>query len=178
MEADLPRYQRINAAVALATANAAHPGIDPAVARRAVELTPVPGRFTRLADDPLTIVDGAHNPAGMAALAAALPDEPVTAVVSILDDKDAAAMLRALLPHCSALVCTSSSNPRALSPATLASLAAQLGGVDEDHVTLESDPREALRRARELGSTVVATGSIYLAADLLSAPGTRRASAL
>jgi dihydrofolate synthase/folylpolyglutamate synthase len=138
----------------------------------------VPGRFTRLAEDPLTIVDGAHNPAGMAALAAALPHEPVTAVVSILDDKDAAAMLRALLPHCSALVCTSSSNPRALSPATLASLAAQLGGLDEDDITLESDPREALRRARELGNTVVATGSIYLAADLLSAPGTRRASAL
>ena len=39
----------------------------------------------------------------------------------------------------------------------------------------------ALRRAQELAGpegAVVATGSIYLVAELVSAPGTRRASAL
>ena len=47
--------------------------------------------------------------------------------MSILDDKDAAAMLRELLGTCTAAVFTASSNPRALPPATLASLAGQLG---------------------------------------------------
>ena len=92
----------------------------------------VPGRLQQVGEAPLTILDGAHNPSGMAALAAALPDvvgeRPLVAVVSVLDDKDAAGMLRALLPACAAVVFTASRNPRALSPATLASLAEQLGG--------------------------------------------------
>ena len=44
-----------------------------------------------------------------------------------------------------------------------------------------ADPHAALARARELAGpdgAVIATGSIYLVADLLSAPGARRASAL
>jgi dihydrofolate synthase/folylpolyglutamate synthase len=89
-------------------------------------------------------------------------------------------MLRTLLPLCTALVCTTSANPRALSPATLGSLAGQLG-VAPESVTSERDPRRALAAAQALAGpdgAVVATGSIYLVADLLSAPGARRASAL
>ena len=46
---------------------------------------------------------------------------------------------------------------------------------------IEPDPRRAVERARELAGengTVLATGSIYLVAEFLSAPGQRRASAL
>ena len=57
-----------------------------------------PGRLQVVAHDPLTIYDGAHNAPGIAALAASVPEGTV-AVLSILDDKDAAAMLRALLPR-------------------------------------------------------------------------------
>ena len=103
---------------------------------------------------------------------------PLVAVVSILDDKDAASMLRALLPLCDAVVLTSNANPRALSPATLESLTGQLAGPRTER---EPDPQHALARARELagpGGTVVATGSIYLVADLVRAPGEGRASML
>ena len=75
-------------------------------------------------------------------------------------------------------VFTSSANPRALSPATLASLAAQLGGPPSEIVR---DPHAAVARAQELAepaAAVLATGSIYLVADLLAEPGRRRASAL
>ncbi|MBA2533107.1 MAG: hypothetical protein H0V23_13565 [Nocardioidaceae bacterium] len=142
----------------------------------------VPGRLQRIGEDPLTILDGAHNPSGMAALAAALEDvigaRPLVAVVSVLDDKDAAGMLRALLGKCAAVVFTASRNPRALPPATLASLAGQLGGPPAE---LVNDPAAALERARELAGpegAVLATGSIYLVADLLGEPGRRRVSAL
>ncbi len=67
------------------------------------------------------------------------------------------------------VVFTTHANPRALPPATLGSLAAQLGFAGA--TVLERDPRRALARARELAGptgTVVATGSIYLVADLLS----------
>jgi dihydrofolate synthase/folylpolyglutamate synthase len=174
---DLPGFQATNAALARAAA-AQITEIDDAVARRAVEQTSVPGRYQRIAEDPVTIVDGAHNPSGMAALREALGDQKVTAVVSILDDKDAGAMLRELLPVAEAAVFTASTNPRALSPATLASLWEQLGGGVGGSSIIEPDPRRAVERARALGRPVVATGSIYLVADLLSAPGARRASAL
>jgi dihydrofolate synthase/folylpolyglutamate synthase len=130
----------------------------------------------------LTVFDGAHNPAGIAALAESLPEltagRRLVALVSILEDKDAAAMLRALLPHCDHAVFTRNHSPRALSPATLGSLAEQLDGPPSE---LEADPRAALQRARELageGGVVLATGSIYLIADLLRPPGQRSASIL
>jgi dihydrofolate synthase/folylpolyglutamate synthase len=101
------------------------------------------------------------------------------AVVSILDDKDAAGMLATLLPACQAVVLTSSQNPRALPPPTLQSLTHQIGGPPAE---LAREPRAALERARALAGTdgvVVATGSIYLVADLLrSSPAGRRASML
>ena len=84
----------------------------------------VPGRLQVVGERPFCVLDGAHNPSGVAALAAALPERPFTAVVSILDDKDAGAMLAALRPRCARFVCTAAPTPRALPPATLASLAA------------------------------------------------------
>ncbi len=176
-------YQRRNLAVA-ATAAAAfleHPLEPVAVGAVAAELV-VPGRFDVVdPGDPVTVFDGAHNPSGALALAESLPEflagRPLSLVVSILDDKDAAAMLAVLLPLCARLVCTAASSPRALPPATLASLAGQLGGGPVGEV--EPDPRRALARAREqTGGVVLATGSLYLIADLLRPPGARAGSIL
>jgi len=99
-------------------------------------------------------------------------------VVSVLDDKDAAGMLAALIPACDALILTSSQNPRALPPPTLQSLSRQLAGPPTEIVP---DPRRALQRARELAGprgVVIATGSLYLIADLLSVSRGERASIL
>jgi dihydrofolate synthase / folylpolyglutamate synthase len=172
-------YQRTNFLVA-ATAARVHLGrLDPRLAAEVGARVQVPGRLQQVAESPRTIYDGAHNPSGMEALAAALPSErPLIAVVSILDDKDAAGMLRALLPHAAGAVFTRARHPRALPPATLASLAAQLGGPPSEIV---ADPRAAVARARALAGpdgAVLATGSIYLVADLLDERGRRRASAL
>jgi dihydrofolate synthase/folylpolyglutamate synthase len=179
----LPGYQRANFAAAVAAATAYRgEALDPAIVANVAARVKVPGRLQVIAESPRTVLDGAHNPSGIEALAAALPDavgdRRVVAVLGILDDKDAASMLRALLGKVDGLVFTASSNKRSLPPATLASLAAQLGFECSE---VEPDPRAALARARELAGpegAVVATGSIYLVADLASAPGERRASAL
>ncbi|WP_028060106.1 bifunctional folylpolyglutamate synthase/dihydrofolate synthase [Candidatus Solirubrobacter pratensis] len=181
--AALPGYQRANFAAAVAAAGAyLRAPLDPAVVAVVAGRVRVPGRLQVVSESPRTILDGAHNPSGIAALAAALPEaageRPVVAVVGILDDKDAGAMLKALIPATSRLVLTASSNRRSLPPATLASLAAQLGA---PAVEVEPDARAALARAQALAGpdgAVVATGSIYLVADLASPPGARRASAL
>ncbi|HEV2753156.1 MAG TPA: cyanophycin synthetase [Solirubrobacteraceae bacterium] len=196
--AALGAFQRRNLATALAGAEAflGRPLREEAVREAATTL--VPGRFEVLGAEgtqtravagpktgstagPVTVLDGAHNPAGAQALAESLPaflaargegerGAPLVLVVSVLDDKDAAAMLRALLPHAAAVVATTNTPPRALSPATLASLGAQLGGPPA-HV--EDDAHRALALARHLagtGGVVLATGSLYLLADLCRGP--------
>jgi dihydrofolate synthase/folylpolyglutamate synthase len=173
----LPGYQHTNFAVACAAAREHLGTLDPELVAQVGAAITVPGRLQVVAERPLTILDGAHNPSGVEALAAALPERPFVGVVSILDDKDAAAMLRALLVRCTTLVCTAAPSPRALSPATLASLVEQLGANAE----IVPEPRAAVSRAQALAGpegAVIATGSIYLIAELVSAPGRRRASAL
>ena len=182
LDVPLRGYQRTNFEVAAAAAAAQHGALPPAQVAEVAARVRVPGRMQVVGEDPLTILDGAHNPSGMAALAAALDDaigkRPLVAVISVLDDKDAAGMLRALIGKCSAMVCTASRNPRALPPATLASLVEQLHGPSTEVVR---DPHAALERARELAGpagAVLATGSIYLIADLVGEASGRRASAL
>ena len=66
--------------------------------------TSVAGRMQVLGDNPLTVVDGAHNPAAVAALVQSLPElldgRPLALVLGVLEDKDATSMLRELLPLC------------------------------------------------------------------------------
>jgi dihydrofolate synthase/folylpolyglutamate synthase len=177
------RYQRRNFALARAAAEAELGTLDEAAVRAAATATRVPGRLHVVDHDPLTLLDGAHNPAGAEALTEALlelvrPGRSVAAAISILDDKDAAGMLRVLFAACDEVVFCRSANPRALPPATLASLAEQVTGRSGEVV---SEPRRALARARELAGpdgVAVATGSIYLVADLLRPPGRRAASML
>jgi dihydrofolate synthase/folylpolyglutamate synthase len=176
-------YQRRNFALAVAAAQAFLGELDDqAVAAAAAEVR-VPGRLQQVGTAPLTLLDGAHNPDGMRALVESLSElagqhEPTVAVLSILEDKDAAGMLSALLPACNALIVTSSQNPRALPPATLLSLTSQLNGPPAEIVP---EPRRALARARDMagpGGLVVVTGSIYLIADLLAPARGQRASVL
>jgi dihydrofolate synthase/folylpolyglutamate synthase len=96
----------------------------------------------------------------------------------VLDDKDAAEMLRAILPLADAAVFTRSANPRSLPPATLEGLSRQLGGPPAECV---ADPRAAVEWARELAGpdgAVIATGSIYLIADLVRQDPAARVSRL
>lgn len=177
-------FQRPNFALAEAAAGAfLGRAPTPEALRAAAAETVVPGRMEVVAQEPMTIFDGAHNAQGAAALAASLPEvlegRPLTLVVSVLDDKDAAAILGVLAPLAERAVFTRCASPRALSPATLESLAAKLGAPVPCEVV--GDPRDALARARRLAGpdgAVLATGSIYLIADLVRDPAASRASVI
>ncbi len=186
-------FQRRNFALARAAAEAFLGQLDEAAVEAAAADVRVPGRLQVVDEQPLTLLDGAHNPDGIAALTESLPeiiasarsgDGRVVAVVSILDDKDAVAMLRSLAPLCDALVLTSSHNPRVLPPPTLSSLLDQLAPEVKVDSEIVRWPHAALRRARELAGpdgVVIATGSLYLIADLVhdeATAATRRASML
>ena len=177
----LGTFQRANFAVAREAARALLGDLDDDAVARAAAGTAVPGRFEVVSRDPDTIFDGAHNPDGIRALAAALPGflagRRLVACVSVLDDKDAGAMLGALAPLCSDLVLTAARNPRAVGAEQLAGAAPHGGPA----VHVEPAPHAALALARSLTGdegVVLATGSLYLLADLLRPPDAPRGSVL
>jgi dihydrofolate synthase / folylpolyglutamate synthase len=146
---------------------------EPAIERAAVA-TEVRGRLQIVARDPLTVLDGAHNPDAVGALVESLPGvlggRPLALVLGVLEDKDAVRMLEQLLGVCERAWFTAPPSDRALSPAALQSLARQLGFAE---VLCEPNARDALSQAqdwaRQRGGAVLATGSVYLVGDLLAA---------
>ncbi len=190
-------FQRRNFALARTVAAAYLTGLGIEMREDAVTTaaahTAVPGRLEVLCEHPLTLLDGAHNTAAVAALLESLPEllagRPLGLVLGVLEDKDAAGMLAALLPHCTRVWFTAPPSARALPPATLESLARQLGFED---VSCEPQPRRALEAAQRWAreprddaeaaagpggsrsdgapaeAVVLAAGSIYLVGDLLA----------
>ena len=117
---------------------------------------------------PLLMMDGAHNPHGVAALRASLmkhlPGAPLTMVIGMLRDKNTAACAALLAPLCSRIICCTPDNARALEAEALA---AQM----REHcarVEAVPDPNEALKAAlQEAGNApVLVAGSFYLCAQL------------
>ncbi|HTD09518.1 MAG TPA: cyanophycin synthetase [Solirubrobacteraceae bacterium] len=169
-------FQRRNFALARCAAGAylqqAGIALDEHAVAQAAASTAVPGRLQRVARDPLTIVDGAHNPDAVIALVQSLPDVfpagPLALVLGVLDDKDAASMLAALLPVTERAWFTAPPSNRALSPAALQSLARQLGfdaSVSEPRASRALEQAQAWASAH--GGSVLATGSVYLVGDLI-----------
>jgi dihydrofolate synthase / folylpolyglutamate synthase len=100
------QYQAVNAATAvMAVAVAAHEhGIALSRETVAAALATIifPGRMERMQDNPLVIIDGAHNPQKMAAAARALevlyPSMSKTLVIGMVANKDARGTLTPILP--------------------------------------------------------------------------------
>ena len=129
-----------------------------------------PGRFEVFATEPLTIVDGSHNPQGIAALAETLRDvlpcaRPVF-MLGILADKDYRQMVGTLAPYGSAFYCVTPPTPRALPAAALAAVLRETLGeaaVDVEIVACESFD-EAAERACAKAAAQAATTSAAAAA--------------
>jgi dihydrofolate synthase / folylpolyglutamate synthase len=173
------RFQRANFALSRLAAAAYLEGagiaIDEDAVRAAAMATSVPGRMQTVAWDPLTVLDGAHNPAAAVALAESLPDvlasRPLALVLGVLEDKDAAGMLAVLLPMCERAWFTAPPSQRALPAATLLSLARQLGfeqAACEPRASKALMDAQSWARTREGGGAVLATGSVYLVGELLA----------
>jgi dihydrofolate synthase/folylpolyglutamate synthase len=180
------RHQAANAAVAdalldgLEAAGIAHVPAD--ARRRGYASARWPGRLELLdvgmpgGSPREVLLDGAHNPAGAAALARALDDlrphlagassaEPLTLVWASMTDKDVegivAAMARAGAVSGATVVCTSVNLPRALAPEALA--AAWRAGLPGARVLSAPDVAAALDLAfTRAGGPVVVAGSLYL----------------
>jgi dihydrofolate synthase/folylpolyglutamate synthase len=165
-------YQRANAAVAVAACELFCGGeLEESAVREALGSTVVPGRLEVISNQPLCIFDGSHNPPGMvetmSSLQQILERRRLIAVVSVLRDKEALEMMRALVPACDIIFATQSASPRSLAADELAAIIAKLGKGPE--VFIDPDPRSAMVSAYRLATSnqvVLVTGSLTLISDL------------
>ena len=173
------RYQADNAAGALVAAEAFLGGreLDGDTVRAAFAAVTSPGRLEVVARKPLVVLDGAHNPSGARALAAALLEEFVVdrriLVVACLADKDLRGILEGLAPAIGRLVVTTNHSPRAAPAERLRKEAESLGLVAETAPDVATAVSQAIDTASETEAVVV-TGSLHTvgeARDLLLGPG-------
>jgi dihydrofolate synthase/folylpolyglutamate synthase len=177
------RFQRRNFALACAAAEAFLGELDPERVASVAAAVTVPGRLERVAEDPAVYLDAAHNPDGAAALAEGLAElaggRPVIACLAILADKDATAMVEALAPVVTRVVCTEL-EPTALearglpgaachSAAKLAAACAAAGVEAEQVPEFAAAVRRGHALAAELGGTLVISGSHYALAPARTA---------
>lgn len=174
-------FQQENAATAL-TALAVlqergHDWITPEAVRAGLSQTLWPGRMELLNREPLLLVDCAHNPYSAQTLAHSLqtwfPDKHWVLIYGASNDKDIRGMLRALLPLSEHVVVTRSYHPRAASPYTLADHCAELGQGAEIAIN-PSRALEQVFRQLQPGRGILATGSIFLVADIRKSWGQKR----
>jgi dihydrofolate synthase / folylpolyglutamate synthase len=144
--------------------------LDPDAVRAAFAAVSSPGRLEVVRRSPTVLLDGAHNAAGAAALAAALGDafafDTLVAVVAVLADKDVTGLLAELEPVVTSLVVTTNGSPRAMSVDALAEIAVEVFGEDRVEVAARLDDAidaavaTAESEAEIGGAGVVVTGSI------------------
>jgi dihydrofolate synthase / folylpolyglutamate synthase len=168
----LGTFQPSNALLAAAAAHVLD--IGPEAIRAGLARARWPGRFEVLRHgDRQVVLDGAHNPAGAAALAASLDewfgDTAMTLIFGALRDKDVAGMLAPLVARARRVILTASSSPRAAAPDELRA------HVPAGPATVEAvaTPAEALARAECAPRTPVlcVAGSLSLIGDVLRLGG-------
>ncbi|MTV82865.1 bifunctional folylpolyglutamate synthase/dihydrofolate synthase [Secundilactobacillus folii] len=132
----------------------------------------LPDRLSVIDQQPLTVVDVAHNPDGMTALTTSLKhlvgQQPMTWVIGFLADKAVTAMLQLLLPLASQVLTVTPDNPqRALSAAELAT---QIHNLKPDvKVNAMPNMATAMVQARKdlpANGLIVVAGSFYVAREL------------
>jgi dihydrofolate synthase/folylpolyglutamate synthase len=178
----LGKHQADNAALAIATSRALRAQSwrlpDQAI-RSGLAKVQCPARIEIVRRNPTVIVDTAHNVASIEALCQTLRQAPQSRRVLIFAasrDKDAAGILKRLLPEFDEIVLTRFvKNPRARAPAELREMArheaARLEPSVAPRLHESPDPETAWQLAQELAgddSLLCITGSFFLAAELRS----------
>jgi dihydrofolate synthase/folylpolyglutamate synthase len=128
-----------------------------------------PGRLEAIREEPLVLLDGAHNPAGARALARFLDEcltgRRVVLVYGAMRDKAVPEIAEILFPRAERVVLTRPEQFRTAAPETVRELAAHLN----PNIVVEPEPEAALARALAAASpddVILVTGSLFLVGDI------------
>lgn len=165
-------HQGANAATAIVTAEAfLGRALGFEVVSSTLASARMPGRMELIARRPMIVVDGAHNPAGVAALAATLDgafhvDGERRCVLGMLTGRNVDDMVAPLVGlGFTEFHCCAPHSPRAMPASEVAAAVRRAGGVAVEH----SSATSALAHAREHSTDedlIVVAGSLYLVAEV------------
>lgn len=128
-----------------------------------------PGRLDIVSTDPMIMLDGSHNPDGIATTARVLKDlelTPLTFVLGCMDDKDSRGMVRALVPVAEKIISTQAQYKRALPAKTLGAIVnEEFSGQQEVIEDSEKAFDQGVKDIRGNGLCVI--GSLYLVGEAL-----------
>lgn len=169
------RHQVHNLAVAIGAVEALFDrALDATAVTEAAGAVTVPGRMEVLRRHPIVMADGAHNPPGVTALAAALDEEFPSIgwrlVFGVMADKDVGQMLALLAPRATAAHAVAADTPRALPAGDVATLAAAALGAGRP-VEAHESVAAAVVAAMATDDPVLITGSIYVVGEARAALG-------
>ncbi|HQZ68338.1 MAG TPA: folylpolyglutamate synthase/dihydrofolate synthase family protein [Planctomycetaceae bacterium] len=179
----LGQHQAHNASLAVMTAELlAEAGvgqIDAGSISQGLRTTHWPLRFEVFDQCPTIVLDAAHNPDSMRAVASVLTDSEWlnrrrVLVFAVSADKDAQSMAEIILPHFDDVILTRFlGNPRSRPPEDLLAISQTLTEAIPNTWRTQTapDPQMAMQKARELAGAegvVVVTGSIFLASEVRS----------
>lgn len=169
------RHQYDNAGTALAAIEALTEegfSISDTAISEGLKRTRWEGRLEMLRQEPAILLDGAHNPAGIAVLCRALQNDfhyrRLIVIFGALSDKDAARMLPPLCRLAHRMIITEPAIGRALPSGVLTTIARRY----HRRIATISDPRRALEAALASASTsdlICITGSLYLVGEIKKA---------
>ncbi len=169
-------YQRENAASAVAAVEslgmAQGLDISPEALANGFRSVSWPCRMELLSRDPVVVSDGAHNDYSVERLLESVPRyfeyDRLVVIAGFSRDKNIDAMASSLAPVADLAIATQARHPRALDSGELADMLRERGATTAEAAT----PREALELARREagpGGLVLATGSLFLAAEVREA---------
>lgn len=143
--------------------------IPPSAVAKGFSQVHFPARLELLCNNPVFLLDGAHNPNGTAALAQALrkylSGKRIIGIVGMLADKDSHAALQNLEGLFESVYTLTPPNPRAMQAEELAVVWAELGV----SATAAKHPQEAIEMALQAAGddgAIVVCGSLYLASQV------------
>ena len=128
-----------------------------------------PCRFEVIANDPMLIVDGAHNTDSVDKLCAAVDrfcsQKTVKCIFGASEDKDLRAMIRKLAPHVNEFIMTKSIHPRAADPKLLCSCASEAGRKNRRTESLE-EAYSIFEAEKDPDTCYLAAGSLFVAGGI------------
>jgi dihydrofolate synthase / folylpolyglutamate synthase len=157
------RHQVENAAAAVLSCKRL--GVDTSHIQAGLKDVKWPGRLEFISREPDLVLDGAHNPAGAAALGAYIREfcagRPVWIVYGAMRDKAIEEVIGELFPLAERVIATAPNFPRALRPEAI------LGVAEHPHSAVADTVRGAIEMARHAPkhATVFFTGSLFLVGE-------------
>ena len=130
------------------------------------------GRFEILSENPMVIVDGSHNPHGIAATAESIKNyfekTKLVVIMGVMADKDVENILPTMMPLAEEFITVTPDNPRSMKAEELAARLNASGAKATPAATIEEGCRMALEHAN-MRRPVISIGSLYMVGDVTRA---------